>query len=192
MTADLFDALVAMTAIGSLAMLGVLMLRTALRRWFGAQVAYAAWLAVPLVTGYPGNAVASVEVGEPGEPRFRLEATLALLKSKVSDQEASEDVSYQSWSPPSYPASALKAHLSGEVLLRVQVSAAGEPESATVVRVEPPEATALSDAAIEAVLQWHFKPAARDGVAIAGEVEVPFKFTLEEDDVPAATPQKAE
>ncbi|MEP7042808.1 MAG: TonB family protein [Dokdonella sp.] len=49
MSADVFGGLATMTWAGSLAILGVLTLRASIRRWFGAQVAYAIWIAVPLV-----------------------------------------------------------------------------------------------------------------------------------------------
>lgn len=140
---------------------------------FGLSGAYVAWAAqAPQPVSDPDTAGSSVD-------------------SRLPNHDASEDVSYRIASPPTYPASAIKAHVSGEVLLRVQVSATGEPESATVIRVSPPEATALSDAAIAAVLKWHFKPKVRDGVAVAGEVEIPVKFELGKDSgTHAAIPEK--
>ncbi|MBN8728248.1 MAG: TonB family protein [Xanthomonadales bacterium] len=49
MAHELFDTLVRLTLGGSTAILALLLLRPALQRLFGAQVAYAAWAAVPLV-----------------------------------------------------------------------------------------------------------------------------------------------
>jgi len=48
-SAEWFAAVVAMTLAGSLAILGILALRVPMRRTFGAQLAYATWMAVPLV-----------------------------------------------------------------------------------------------------------------------------------------------
>jgi TonB family protein len=47
--AELFDTMTAMMFAGSSAILGVLAVRSLVRRWFGAQIAYATWVAVPLV-----------------------------------------------------------------------------------------------------------------------------------------------
>lgn len=49
MSAEGFESLLTVTAAGSLAILGVLATRVLARRWFGAQVAYALWIAVPIV-----------------------------------------------------------------------------------------------------------------------------------------------
>ena len=49
MSAELFDALIATTLAGSLAIVGVLVARAPVRRWFGAQTVYALWIAVPLI-----------------------------------------------------------------------------------------------------------------------------------------------
>lgn len=48
MSAELYSGLLNLTVVGSLALLGVLAARSWLRRRFGAQLAYAAWLVVPL------------------------------------------------------------------------------------------------------------------------------------------------
>ena len=49
MSAEGLAVVAAMTLAGSLAILGVLALRVSIRRGFGAQVAYAMWVAIPLI-----------------------------------------------------------------------------------------------------------------------------------------------
>ncbi|HEY0232176.1 MAG TPA: TonB family protein [Dokdonella sp.] len=113
----------------------------------------------------------------------------------VSDSAASEDVSFRRMLPPAYPPSAVVARISGNVMLNVHVDAQGNPESAAVDSVEPPEAAMLSDAAIAAVMRWKFNPALRDGVAVADDVQVPVEFRVDEDEASAGaaqpTPAKA-
>ncbi len=48
MSADLFDVLAAMALAGSLAILGVLGVCVQASHWFGAQIAYAIWILVPI------------------------------------------------------------------------------------------------------------------------------------------------
>ena len=62
-------------------------------------------------------------------------------------------------------------------VLFVAVSAEGRPTS---VRIKSSSGSELlDDAAIDAVNNWRFEPARRNGVATAGEVLVPVTFKLE-------------
>ncbi len=78
---------------------------------------------------------------------------------------------------PKYPEKARKAGIQGMVLLKVKVSETG---SVTSVQVEEGvEGYAeLDDAAVEAVKQWTFEPAQKDGEPIAIEVRIPVQFRL--------------
>lgn len=64
------------------------------------------------------------------------------------------------------------------VLLRVAVSAAGEPER---VALEQSSGHALlDDSALAAVRRWRFEPARLGPVAVASQVQVPVRFRLAE------------
>lgn len=96
--------------------------------------------------------------------------------------DPSEIRSFRTVMAPRYPTTAIASHLSGDVMLRVHVNAKGEPESAEIASLDPPDAAKLGDAAIATVMKWRFNPAMREGVAVAGDVEVPITFRLSDDD----------
>lgn len=75
---------------------------------------------------------------------------------------------------PVYPDDARRTNVQGTVWLRLRVGTDGAVQDA-VVALGPPE---LRDAALEAVWQWRFKPAANHGVPVAVWVSLPVKFTL--------------
>ncbi len=79
---------------------------------------------------------------------------------------------------PDYPPAARLRGQQGLVVLRVEVSAAGAPLSIAVVSTSGH--TVLDKAALAAVEQWRFKPAAQAGTPVNGAVEVPIQFRLEE------------
>jgi protein TonB len=79
---------------------------------------------------------------------------------------------------PEYPAEARQRGWQGRVLLRVEVSAAGEPLTVDV-RVSSGHSV-LDQAALHAVEAWRFVPAMRGGAAVAGSVDVPIRFRLED------------
>lgn len=100
----------------------------------------------------------------------------------------STDVSFADMTPPRYPADALRARLSGKVVLRVLVGSDGlaqkvELESATAPGV-------FDEAAMAAVKGWRFNPATRDGEPTSGWVLVPVSFDLDESPEPS-TPDPA-
>jgi TonB family protein len=77
--------------------------------------------------------------------------------------------------PPSYTDPARAAKLNGTALLDVVISANGETESATMVRGLP---FGLNDKAIEAIRQWKFKPATRNGQPVPVMVVIEVTFRL--------------
>ncbi len=81
---------------------------------------------------------------------------------------------------PKYPEKARKAGVQGMVILKVKVSDTG---SVAAVQVEEGvEGHAeLDEAAVEAVKQWRFEPAQKDGKPVAIEVQIPVKFRLSDD-----------
>lgn len=76
--------------------------------------------------------------------------------------------------PPDYPASALRAGASGDVLLRIEVGADGRPGEVSVVSGS--RNRALDRAAVRAVRRWRFEPAMRDGMAVPGTVQQTIRF----------------
>jgi protein TonB len=77
---------------------------------------------------------------------------------------------------PAYPPDALAAGATGLVELRVRVAADGRVLAVALHRTSGH--ASLDRAALEAVRQWRFHPAQRDGVATQHEVIVPVRFRL--------------
>jgi protein TonB len=74
---------------------------------------------------------------------------------------------------PEYTAEALQAKIEGQVSLLLRINAKGDPQDIEVVRSLDP---ALDLKAIEAVRQWKFHPAEKDGkpVSVMANAEVGF------------------
>ncbi|NCT69022.1 MAG: TonB family protein [Rhodanobacteraceae bacterium] len=147
----------------------------------------------PVIVAKPGQP-ASIEVGEPGKPRFRVQATLALrdgdadAKPAVAMSAADREAGYARLSPPRYPPAAIGQGVEGLVIVQADIDASGGVTAARVERIEPPTATALGEAALDAVRQWTFTPARRDGHAVAGQALVPLRFSLDSTKPPSAAP----
>jgi len=107
----------------------------------------------------------------------------AAARPSPRDASPAENLEYRKTYPPKYPLEAIKAHQQGKIVLAVHVDADGAPESAEVHSAEPPEAAGIfGDASITAAMQWRFNPAMKNGKAIAGDVMVPFEFSLRDMD----------
>ena len=79
--------------------------------------------------------------------------------------------------PPRYPGPAVRANQQGTVLLRIHVDADGVPTHAAVERSSGHRI--LDRAAVDyAMRQLRFKPAQREGRAVAAIAQVPVAFTL--------------
>lgn len=78
---------------------------------------------------------------------------------------------------PDYPPQAFRNHEEGTVLVRVDVDANGTATNADVVKRSG--SRDLDRAAMDAVRKWQFKPALKDGKAIASTVQVPVEFKLD-------------
>ncbi len=74
-----------------------------------------------------------------------------------------------------YPAAALVERRAGTVVLLVNVGADGAVGEVSVAESVAPD---LDAAATEAVRRWRFRPAQRDGQAIASRIRVPIHFVL--------------
>lgn len=109
-----------------------------------------------------------------GKPARSPDAAAALQSAAASYRAATPD--YARNPPPPYPAAALRRRWTGEVWLRVRVTADGDVARARVARSSGYRV--LDDAALRAVRDWRFQPARRAGCKVACEVRVPVRFRL--------------
>lgn len=79
---------------------------------------------------------------------------------------------------PRYPPELLAARVTGIVKLRVRVGRDGRVSRASVYRSSGRQA--LDQAALDAVRRWRFEPARQAGIAIARDVIVPIRFTIQD------------
>ena len=87
-----------------------------------------------------------------------------------------EKVELVSMKPPVYPPRCLRMGLEGIVKVRVLVGENGVPQEVSVARSSGE--SLLDEAALEAVRQWVFKPATRNGVPARAYAVVPIEFKL--------------
>lgn len=73
-----------------------------------------------------------------------------------------------------YPPKAKAAHVQGDVVLRVSIDTSGNVQSVQLVSGDP----LLSDAAIDSVKQWKYKPYILNGTPVSVETTATVKFTL--------------
>lgn len=78
---------------------------------------------------------------------------------------------------PAYPPEAARVKAEGSVVVKVDVAADGIPANVTLAKRSGERA--LDEAALEAVRQWRFEPAIRNGKPVASTVEVPVDFTMQ-------------
>jgi protein TonB len=72
---------------------------------------------------------------------------------------------------PEHPARGFR--ISGTVLIGLVITSKGEPKEVHVVRSLEKD---VDDAAVEAVKQWHFDPATKDGKPVAVKIDVEIRF----------------
>jgi protein TonB len=94
-----------------------------------------------------------------------VEATPVLWNLKLVDMR-----------PPVYPPRCLRLGIEGRVKVRVLVGENGRPQEVTVGQSSG-EAS-LDQAALDAVREWRFEPAKRNGVAVRAWAIVPVEFKL--------------
>lgn len=78
--------------------------------------------------------------------------------------------------PPHYPTDAIRKHISGTVVLRVDYDGTGKVVSANPVLDAPKVDSLLIVAAAKAVTQWTFRPELVGGNGVSGSVDTPFCF----------------
>ena len=72
---------------------------------------------------------------------------------------------------PEHPARGFR--ISGTVLIGLVITSKGEPKEVHVVRSLEKD---VDEAAVEAVRQWHFDPATKDGKPVAVKIDVEIRF----------------
>lgn len=78
---------------------------------------------------------------------------------------------------PAYPAESRRLKQAGVVLIAAQVNAQGVPTSVSLSRSSG--FPLLDQAALAAVRRWRFEPSRVAGVAVAGNVDCPVRFNLQ-------------
>jgi len=78
---------------------------------------------------------------------------------------------------PKYPEEATKARTEGTVWTQVWIDESGNVTKATVTKSD---AEIFNQPAVDAAMQWKFKPAKKDGKPIAVWVSIPFRFKIME------------
>lgn len=76
--------------------------------------------------------------------------------------------------PPNYPRAAVRQHQQGSVQVSVHITADGLPDGVELLLSSGSDA--LDQAVRDAVLKWHFKPALRDGAAVASVYKLQMNF----------------
>ncbi|HET7268609.1 MAG TPA: TonB family protein [Oleiagrimonas sp.] len=84
--------------------------------------------------------------------------------------------------PSVYPPAAIKNHEEGTVVLKIHVSAQGEPTKVIVDKDATHASQTLITAAVKAAKQWRYNPGRVDGKAEAGWARVPVTFKIPEQD----------
>ena len=97
--------------------------------------------------------------------------------SNSVDKSTDANLSYNATVQPQYPTDSVKHHEQGTVILTVLVGTDGKVHT---VKVDPTTqaATALIKAASDAVSQWHFNPAMKNGKPVAAYARVPVNFAM--------------
>ena len=105
------------------------------------------------------------------------EATDQDRTETLADAGASVDIRSKQLAPPKYPADAVAARTTGEVVVIVDVAADGSVSDARVENSEP--AGVFDQVTLDAVKKWTFQPALEDGKPVAGRVRVPVTFEMD-------------
>ena len=126
----------------------------------------------------PAKPVLPVPAAQPVASPAPVAAPVAPAPAPVAIKETAPlaYAAYLNNPAPEYPAFAQRRGWQGTVQVRVQVSAAGLPE--TVQLQTSSGHSVLDEAALRAVKRWRFVPAKRGEQAVSGWVTVPLEFRL--------------
>lgn len=131
----------------------------------------------PVASPSPPSAVVSPKSPR-ATPVAKPKAALARETSSASKGAIQAQPDELHNQPPEYPEESRIAREQGAVILRVEVTAEGEP-----VRVSILQSSGffrLDQAARQAVRHWKFHPALTAGIPVSSEADVPVHFKLEE------------
>ncbi len=120
-------------------------------------------LGVPGYANAPDQPASPPEIGPNGEPIY----------TAFNNGVTLPRVTYQT--NPEFSEQARREKVQGTVMLTLVVSADGVP---TAIKVTRPLGKGLDEKAIEAVRQWRFKPALKDGNPVAARIAVEISFNL--------------
>jgi len=134
----------------------------------------------------PASLPAAPSVEQPPVPATTASPPATEAQAKPTNTKAADTQAFQSPSfnaaylnnpAPNYPSVSRRLGEQGLVLLRVQVTADGIPES---VELQTGSGSSrLDQAALEAVKKWQFVPAKRGEQSVSASVVVPIRFSLE-------------
>ncbi len=120
----------------------------------------------------PSGTLDPIRVAPPDEPR-----------AASADRPPTEDVTFRNMHAPKYPEEAVKNKQSAKLMFKVLVDEHGAPQSVDIERSDPPEAEKIfAQASLDAIMQWRFNPAIKDGKPHDGYVQVPITFSLKDDE----------
>lgn len=134
-----------------------------------AGIAYAVWATRP-----------ATRVAEDAASIVAQPAAAPVDADAAGDVGASVDIRSKAMAPPKYPADAAANRITGKVMLLIDVAADGSVADARVEESEPDGV--FDQVTLDAVKQWKFEPAMKDGKPAAGRVRVPVSFEMDRDD----------
>ncbi len=136
--------------------------------------------------------IASGDYGDPTSPRNPLSPRPAAYGPANQPSEAVYRIGGDVSAPilinkvePEYSQEALKAKYSGTVLLSIVVDANGTPRDIHVIR---PLGLGLDEKAIEAVMNWRFRPGMKGGHPVATQAQIEINFRLNDTYTSGNTP----
>lgn len=94
---------------------------------------------------------------------------------QIPDSDASLSGGYQLI--PKYPEGLRRRGIEGTVLLSVEILPTGGVGQIKIIQSAGYDS--FDNSAIEAVKQWHFNPAVKNGIPISSWIKLPVKFTLQ-------------
>jgi len=132
----------------------------------------------------PDTQVKKYELGDellPGEPGPPMPEGVPDGDSLVASGPVEETPVYWDMKPietraPVYPPRCLRMGIEGNVRVRVLVGENGRPQEVTIGQSSGE--SALDEAAMEAVRQWRFEPARRNGMPVRAWAAIPIEFKL--------------
>jgi protein TonB len=116
------------------------------------------------------------EPGPPSPPGAVVGGTGEATALPVHETPVIKKVELVRMKPPVYPPRCLRMGIEGVVRVRVLVGEDGVPQEVTLAKSSGE--SLLDEAAIEAVKDWVFKPALRNGVPARAWAVVPIEFKL--------------